>query len=84
MVTRLSVTDFTSLAGGAEVFEITVTERSPLAETTLQETDQQGLLDDEILVVAIERGEEIVTPRGNTTIHAGDLVTVFSKGFPAR
>lgn len=31
------------------------------------------------LVVAIERGDDIVTPRGNTTVHAGELVTVFSK-----
>lgn len=78
-VQRPSVKDFMSLAGGAEVFEITVTEDSPLAEKTLQEADDEGVLDEEILLVAIERGEEIVTPRGNTTLHAGDLVTVFSK-----
>jgi len=32
-----------------------------------------------LLVVAIERGETVVTPRGDTEIAAGDLVTVFSK-----
>ncbi len=78
-VQRPSVKDFMSLAGGAEVFEITVTEESPLAEKSLQEADAAGLLGEDVLVVAIERGEDIVTPRGNTTVHAGDLVTVFSK-----
>ncbi|MFD1632766.1 TrkA C-terminal domain-containing protein (plasmid) [Haloplanus ruber] len=31
------------------------------------------------MVVAIERGDEVITPRGDTTIHAGDLITAFSK-----
>ncbi|MFB6079430.1 MAG: TrkA family potassium uptake protein [Haloferacaceae archaeon] len=78
-VQRPSVKDFMALAGGAEVFEITVTETAPLAEKTLQEADREGLLGEDVLVVAIERGEDVLTPRGNTAIHAGDLVTVFSK-----
>lgn len=78
-VQRPSVKDFMSLAGNAEVFEITLTETAPIAEQTLQEADSAGLLGDDILVVAIERGEEVLTPRGDTTIHAGDLITVFSK-----
>lgn len=78
-VQRPSVKDFMSLAGGAEVFEITVTETAPVAEKTLQEADAARLLGDDILVVAIERGEEVLTPRGDTVIHAGDLLTVFSK-----
>ena len=78
-VQRPSVKDFMSLAGQAEVFEITLTETAPLAETTLQDAANAGLLTDDILVVAIERGDEIITPRGQTTMYAGDLVTVFSK-----
>ncbi|WP_135662728.1 potassium channel family protein [Halorhabdus rudnickae] len=78
-VQRPSVKDFMSLAGEAEVFEITVTEDSPVAETTLQKADSAGLLGTDVLVVAIERGEEVLTPRGDTVIHAGDLLTVFSK-----
>lgn len=78
-VQRPSIKDFMSLAGDAEVFEITVTETAPLAEKTLQEADEEGLLGDDVLVVAIERGNEVITPRGETTIHAGDLITAFSK-----
>ncbi len=78
-VQRPSVKDFMRLAGGAEVFEITVTDHAPIAETTLSEADSNGLLGKEMLVVAIERGEEVITPRGETEIHTGDLVTVFSR-----
>lgn len=78
-VQRPSVKDFMSLAGDAEVFEITVTETAPLAERTLQEADAEGLLGEDVLVVAIERGDEVLTPRGETTVHAGDLITAFSK-----
>jgi len=78
-VQRPSIKDFMSLAGDAEVFEITVTETAPLAEKTLQEADNEELLGDDVLVVAIERGDEVITPRGDTTIHAGDLITAFSK-----
>ena len=38
----------------------------------LQELD----LPEEALVTAVIRGEQIVTPRGNTTIHAGDTLYV--------
>lgn len=78
-VQRPSIQDFMSLAGEAEVFEITIRETAPLAEKTLQEADEESYLGNDILVVAIERGEEVLTPRGDTTMHAGDLVTIFSK-----
>lgn len=78
-VQRPTIKDFMSLAGDAEVFEITVTETAPLAERTLQDADAEGLLGENVLVVAIERGEQVITPRGETTIHAGDLITAFSK-----
>ncbi|MFB6123616.1 MAG: TrkA family potassium uptake protein [Haloferacaceae archaeon] len=79
-VQRPSIKDVLHLAGNAEIFEITVTEGAPTAGTTLQEADRKGLLgDDDVLVVAVERGETVITPKGDTTIRSGDLVTVFSK-----
>ena len=79
-VQRPSIQDVMHPAGDAEVFEITVNETAPLVGKTLSEADSEGLLgDDDLLVVAIERGEDVISPHGNTEIHAGDLVTVFSK-----
>jgi trk system potassium uptake protein TrkA len=78
-VQRPSIRDFMHLGGGAEVFEIAVTEEAPIAEMSLVEADEAGLIDEGMLVVAIQRGEEILTPRGETVVSAGDVVTVFSR-----
>ena len=76
---RPQVADLTALAGGAEVVDLTVAEDAPITGQTLAEATSAGLLDDEVLVVAIERGESIITPKGHTKIQAGDLVSVFSR-----
>jgi trk system potassium uptake protein TrkA len=80
-VQRPSITDVLHLAGPAEVFEITVTVDAPIAGKTISDADEEGLLgdDDDLLVVAIEREGDVITPRGNTEILPGDQVTVFSQ-----
>lgn len=77
-VQRPSVKDFMTLAGGAEVFEITVTEEAPIAHTTIEEAADRGIVTDDLLVVAIERDGETIMPKGNAEVHPGDLLTVFS------
>lgn len=72
-----SITDFMSLAGDAEVIELTVPEDAPITGVTLREANAAGLLDDSTLVVAVEREGQIVSPHGETTIREGDVVTVF-------
>ncbi|GAD52380.1 transcriptional regulator, AsnC family [Halarchaeum acidiphilum MH1-52-1] len=74
------MTDFLSLAGGAEVVELAVSNDAPIAGLTLSEANERGLLDDDVLVIAIERDDEVITPRGFTRIAADDLVTVFTRG----
>ena len=79
-VARPAIVDFMRIGDEAEVFEITVTDEAPIAGKTLNEAAQSGLLTDEMLVVAIERDENDhpITPRGETTIQVGDLLTVYS------
>lgn len=74
-----SLTDFISLTGGAEVVELSVSGNAPIAGLTLEEANADGLLGDDVLVVAIERDGEIITPRGQTTIREDDLITIFSQ-----
>lgn len=76
---RSTMTDFRRLAGGAEVVDISVVEDASVVGKTVQDVVSQGLLDEEALVVAIEREDQIITPRGQTTFEAGDLVTIFSR-----
>lgn len=78
-VQRPSVKDFMSLGGTAEVFEITITDHSSIAGQSLAVAGESGSIPDGVLIIAIERNDEIITPHGETTIEAGDLVTIFSK-----
>jgi Trk K+ transport system NAD-binding subunit len=74
-----SRTDFTTLTGEAEVAELTVRGTAPVAGLTLSGANERGLLDDEVLVVAIERDGDIVTPHGGSTLREGDIATVFAR-----
>ncbi|SEW13153.1 Lrp/AsnC family transcriptional regulator [Halobacterium jilantaiense] len=74
-----SLTDFMSLAGGAEVVEFTVSEGADVAGLTIEQAVEDGLLADEMLVVGIERDGGVLTPKGETVIRTGDVVSLFSK-----
>jgi trk system potassium uptake protein len=78
-VQRPSVKDFMHLGDSAEIFETTATRGSEIAGKTLRKAGEIGALDEDILIVAIQRDRTVITPRGETEIRAGDLVTVFSK-----
>ena len=70
--------DYLSLAGGAEVVELTVHEDAPVAGRSLAEAVADGIVAEETLVIAIERDEDVLTPQGETRIEPNDIVTVFS------
>lgn len=73
------MTDVVSLAGGASVVDVTVSEDAAIVGETLRAANEKELLDDDLLVIAIEREDQIITPKGNTEIRDGDLVSVFSR-----
>lgn len=61
--------------GKAEIFEVAVTNMSAVVGKELSQLSLQG----EGLVVAIERGDKIIVPKGDTKILAGDKVTIFAQ-----
>ena len=75
---REPLADYISLAGGAEVVELSVHAQAPIAGRTLEEAARDGVLEEGTLVVAIERDDEVLTPRGETEIRPHDVVTVFA------
>ena len=79
-VQRPSIVDYMRIGEEAEVFEIRVSEDATIAGRTIQESADEGLLGEEMLIVALERdgNDHPITPRGNTRIEVGDLVTVYS------
>ena len=80
-VKRPSIVDYMRIGEEAEVFEITVARDAAIAGKTIQQAASEGLLRDDMLVVAVERNgaNQPITPRGNTEITAGDMVTVYSE-----
>lgn len=73
------LTDLMRLVGGAEVVEITVSEDAPIAGHTIEDAVEGGLLDEDVLVIAVEREDEVITPQGETALRSGDVLTVFSR-----
>jgi DNA-binding Lrp family transcriptional regulator len=71
--------DFISLTGNASVVEVAVRPEAPIADLTLEEAARKGILDDETLVIAIERDDRELTPHGDTVIRPDDIVTVLSR-----
>lgn len=70
--------EFVRLAGGAEIVEVTVEERAPIADRTLSSARDRELLANGALVIAVRRDDDLLTPNGDTRLEAGDRVTLFS------
>lgn len=77
--TDSTLTDFMRLTDGAEVVECTVSEEAAVAGLIIDEVVSEGFLNDEILVVSIERADELLIPKGNTVVQPGDHITLFSR-----
>ncbi len=73
-------TDFLRLAGGTDVVEVSVSEDAPIIDHSLAEAAECGVIDEDALVVAIERDGQVLTPRGETVIQKNDVVTLISRG----
>ncbi|MDV7350617.1 TrkA C-terminal domain-containing protein [Halorubrum distributum] len=73
-----SLTDFMSLAGDAEVAEFTVSEGAEIAGKTIEQAVADGQISREAHVVGVERDGDVLTPKGETTFQAGDVVSLLS------
>lgn len=73
-------TDVISLTGDAEVVDVTISADAPIVEYTLKDAVAEDVLDEDALVIAIERGDSVLTPHGTTTVQADDIVTVLCRG----
>lgn len=78
-VATTEATDFISLAGDANVVDVTVQAEAPIAGQTLETAVKNETLDEETLVIAIERDDRVLTPHGTTVVRPDDIVTVLSR-----
>jgi DNA-binding Lrp family transcriptional regulator len=72
-------TDFISLTGEANIVEVSVQDDAPIAGRTLEAAVADGVLDDDTLVIGIERDDQELTPHGDTVVRPDDIVTVLSR-----
>ncbi|MFW6002976.1 MAG: TrkA C-terminal domain-containing protein [Halanaeroarchaeum sp.] len=74
-----NLTNLRELAGEASVVDLVVSDSAPAAGSKIRELSRDGILDEDLLIVAVERGDDVLTPNGDTEIRAGDVVTVLSQ-----
>lgn len=74
--------DFMRLAGDAELTKLRLNENASVAGITISEAAEAGYLSDDVLVVAIERKGNMVTPKGDVEFRHDDIVDLlFKSGF---
>lgn len=72
-----AVKDFMDIGRQTELIQVTVEEDAPVAGVDLNTARNEGFLTANTVVVAVKRGDETITPRGDTELQVGDIVTVF-------
>lgn len=70
------VQDFMELSEDSEFIEIEPQDGAPVTRRPLSDIRRTGILPEDVLVAAIERNSDVLTPKGDTVMLSGDLVTV--------
>ena len=78
-IIRPNLKDLVKLPEGAEVFDITVGESSPLIGHSLSEIGKSDKLPRNLLIVMLKRDDHTSVPTGKTKIEANDELVVFSQ-----
>ena len=66
------------LVGGKHAFKLTLPEGSPLLGKPLVETVESGRLPEDLLIVLLQREDEVLVPTGDTELCAGDVLTLLA------
>jgi len=74
-----ALNDFIDLTGNARILSVGVSSDAPIAGMSLEEANRASVLDEDTLVIAIERGDEEIMPHGYTVVQADDIVTLLSR-----
>ncbi|WP_435349229.1 winged helix-turn-helix transcriptional regulator [Haloarchaeobius sp. HRN-SO-5] len=74
--------DFISLTGEAHIVEVTIQADAPIAGQSVEAAVEQGTLDEDTLIIGIERDDQELTPHGDTVVRPDDVLTVLSRNSP--
>jgi DNA-binding Lrp family transcriptional regulator len=73
-------TEVVTLPDGIDVVEVAVSENAPVAGRSLSAAREDGVLDDEVVVVSLERDGEIHLPTDDTVVRSDDIATLLPRG----
>lgn len=73
-----SIIGLKKISGNIETINITVNKNSPVTNKSLKEIKDKDLIGDEVLIIAIERENKVITPKGDTKIKPNDIITILS------
>lgn len=54
-----------------------IAENAAVANQTLQEANRAVFIHEDVLAIAIQRDDRIITPRGDTVLYPGDRVKLY-------
>lgn len=78
-IVRPKVRDSIKVSGDVEVLDVEVSQGSDVAGRPLSELVSAGILGDQSIIAAVIRNEDVIVPKGSTTLEPGDLVTLLSR-----
>lgn len=74
--------DRIELLDGADLLELSVQADAPVAGHSLREIRERELLPPDVVVISLERDDEVTTPNEEMALRADDIVTVLPGGVP--
>jgi DNA-binding Lrp family transcriptional regulator len=74
-----ALNDFIDLTGNAKILTVSIAANAPIAGVSLEEANRTGVLDEDTLIIAIERDNKEILPHGDTVIQSDDIVTLLSR-----
>lgn len=74
-----ALNDFIDLTGNAKILTVSIAEDAPVAGMSLEEANRTDVLDEDTLIISIERENEEIMPHGETVIQPDDIVTLLSR-----
>jgi DNA-binding Lrp family transcriptional regulator len=79
---RSGPTDLVTLPDGTDVVEVAVSTDAPVVGKSVVEIKDQGLIEEDTLLVSMERDGELLQPDGDTVIKSDDVVTLLPRQTP--
>ncbi|MBE0429596.1 MAG: TrkA family potassium uptake protein [Thermoleophilia bacterium] len=83
-IQRPGIKEYLDVGKGAEIIELRVEREAPVEGKTLLDIKGMNLLPQNSVVVAIERGEDLIVPDGSTSLLADDEIIVFFRQTASR